>query len=69
MLRLECRVAAGVKLEAASGTWNPSCVAEAAYENMHSRSIAEYRAGENIARSASQRAIFSTPQNGQSLAS
>jgi hypothetical protein len=29
LLRLECRVAARVSLGAASGTWNPSCVAEA----------------------------------------
>jgi hypothetical protein len=49
MLKLSCRVAAGVKLGAASGTWSPSCVAEAANENMHSRPIAEYRAGENLA--------------------
>src|ERR1017187_2360775 len=29
LLRLECRVAARVRLGAASDTWNPSCVAEA----------------------------------------
>ena len=29
LLRLECRVVARVRLQAAFGAWNPSCVAEA----------------------------------------
>ena len=49
LLRLECRVAARVSLVAASDTWNPSWRCRGANENWHSRSIAEYRADENIA--------------------
>ena len=40
LLRLERRVAARVRLMTASDTWNPSCVAEGANENWHSRPVA-----------------------------
>jgi len=49
LLRLECRVAARVRLMAASGTWNPSCVAEAQMRTSILVLSLSNRAGENIA--------------------
>src|SRR5260370_2040182 len=47
---------------------NPSCVAEDANESWDSSSPADGPVGEDTARSAQQRTIFNTPQNGQTLA-
>ena len=67
LLRLECRVAARVRLGATSATWESIVRCRGSNENWHSRPIAEYRAGEDIAWSASQPALFHSPQNGQRL--
>jgi hypothetical protein len=49
LLRLQCRVAARVSLRVASDARNPVVRCRGANESWHSRSIAEYRAGEDIA--------------------
>ena len=49
LLRLQRRVAALVSLRVASDVWNPVVRCRGANESWHSRPIAEYRAGEDIA--------------------
>jgi hypothetical protein len=49
LLRLECRVAVRATLKAASDTWESIVRCRGANESWHSRSIAEYQVGEDIA--------------------
>jgi len=68
LLKLECRVAARVSLVAGLRYLESIVRCRGGKWDWHSRPIAEYQAGKDIAWSASQRAIFHTPQNGKRLA-